>query len=52
VILFFSFQDRVLLTICLGLTSNLLISAFWVAGITGVSHSAQLPSLFLKQKAI
>jgi hypothetical protein len=30
-----SFQDRVLRTVCLGW---LLISASWVAGITGVSH--------------
>jgi hypothetical protein len=36
------FRDRVLQTICLGLfwTLILLISAFWVARITGVSHQA------------
>jgi hypothetical protein len=37
---FFFFWDRVLRTVCPGWprTTILLISAFWVARITGVSH--------------
>jgi hypothetical protein len=43
------FRDRVSWTICLGWlrTMILLISAFWVARITGLSHPCQASQPFL-----
>jgi hypothetical protein len=42
------FQDRVARNICLGWlqTTILLISASWVAGITGVSHQQPATAFF------